>query len=83
MQKLTPEEVQEMMSEKLFMEMETPDYYDNSKGSLYQFAEHHKLNAYEFDIIKRITRCRKKGNFEEDLKKTIAVIELYLKEYEK
>jgi hypothetical protein len=42
--------------------------------------ENNKLNSYEFDIIKRITRCRKKGNFEEDLKKTIVVIELYLKE---
>ena len=60
----------------------TPTYYDNSKGSLYQFAEQQGLNAWEFDVLKRTVRCRKKGNFEEDIKKTIAVLELYLKEYE-
>ena len=59
----------------------TPNYYDNSKGSLYQFAEHHKLNAWEFDVVKRIVRCREKGNFNEDLEKTKKVIDLYLKEY--
>ena len=59
----------------------TPKYYDNSKGSLYQFAEHHKLNAWEFDIVKRIVRCREKGNFIEDLEKTKKVIDLYLKEF--
>lgn len=62
--------------------MNTPKHYDNSKGSLYKFAEDHNLNAWEFDIIKRITRCRKKGNFNEDLEKTKIVIDLYLKEYE-
>ncbi len=62
--------------------MNTPKHYDNSKGSLYKFAEDHNLNAWEFDIIKRITRCRKKGNFKEDLEKTKVVIDLYLKEYE-
>jgi hypothetical protein len=59
----------------------TPKYYDNSKGSLYKFAEHHKLNAWEFDIVKRIVRCREKGNFIEDLEKTKKVIDLYLKEF--
>ena len=59
----------------------TPKYYDNSKGSLYQFAEHHKLNAWEFDIVKRVVRCREKGNFTEDLEKTKKVIDLYLKEF--
>jgi hypothetical protein len=63
-------------------EINTPSHYDNSKGSLYQFAEQQGLNAWEFDILKRTVRCRKKGNFEEDIKKTIAVLELYLKEYE-
>lgn len=56
-------------------------HYNNENGSLYLFAEQHKLNAYEFDIIKRIVRCRKKGYFHEDLAKSIRVIELYLKEY--
>ena len=55
-------------------------HYDNTNGSLYKFAVDHNLNAFEFDICKRIVRCRKKGQFREDLEKTIRVIELYLKE---
>lgn len=61
---------------------EEPNHYDNSKGSLYQFCENQQLNSYEFDIIKRVMRCRKKGNFKEDLEKTKFLIDLYLKEYE-
>ena len=57
-----------------------PEHYDNSNGSLYKFAVDHDLNAYEFDIVKRIVRCRKKGQFKEDLEKTKTVIDLYLKE---
>jgi len=60
----------------------TPKHYDNSNGSLYLFAEQQGLNAWEFDCIKRIVRSRKKGAFAEDIKKTIVVLELYLKEYE-
>jgi hypothetical protein len=56
-------------------------HYDNSNGSLYLFAQQHELNAWEFDIIKRVVRCREKGYFHEDLAKTIRVIELYLKEH--
>lgn len=63
-------------------QLETPKHYDNSKGSIYQFCENQKLNSYEFDIIKRVVRCRKKGNFKEDLEKTKHLIDLYLKEYE-
>jgi len=61
---------------------ETPVYYDNEKGSIYQFAEDQKLNAWEFDLIKRIVRCRKKGNFKEDLLKSKVLIDLYLEEYD-
>ena len=61
---------------------DTPKYYDNSKGSIYQFASNQNLNAYEFDIIKRVVRCRKKGLFREDLEKTKILIDLYIKEYE-
>lgn len=57
-------------------------HYDNTNGSLYKFAVDHNLNAFEFDCIKRLVRCRKKGQFREDLEKTIRVIELYLKEME-
>jgi hypothetical protein len=56
-------------------------HYDNSNGSLYKFASDHKLNAWEFDIIKRVVRCRNKGQFTSDLEKTKRVIDLYLKEY--
>ena len=63
-------------------QIETPTHYDNSKGSIYQFCENQNLNSYEFDIIKRVVRSRKKGNFKEDLEKTKVLIDLYLKEYE-
>ena len=55
-------------------------HYNNENGSLYLFANQHELNAYEFEVIKRIVRCRKKGEWITDLEKTIRVIELYLKE---
>lgn len=61
--------------------MNKPKHYNNEKGSLYKFAEDHGLNAWEFDAIKRIVRCRKKGNFLEDIDKTIFVLELYKKEF--
>ena len=56
-------------------------HYNNDKGSLYKFAEDHNLNSWEFDIIKRIVRSRKKGKFIEDLDKTIDTIKLYKLEY--
>lgn len=58
-----------------------PKHYDNSKGTLYKFCEEKGLNSYEFDIIKRVMRCRKKGFFIEDLQKTKVLIDLYIKEY--
>lgn len=61
--------------------MKKPEHYNNEKGSLYKFAEDHNLNAWEFDAIKRIVRSRKKGNFLEDIDKTIFVLELYKKEF--
>ena len=64
----------------LCMPKEEPKHYDNSKGSLYQFCSDKELNTYEFDIIKRVMRCRKKGLFLEDLEKTKFLIDLYIKE---
>lgn len=58
----------------------TPTHYDNTNGSLYLFAEQHGLNAWEFEVIKRTVRCRKKGEFISDIEKTIEVLKLYLKE---
>ena len=57
----------------------TQSHY-KGKDSLYKFAEDWDLNAYEFDIIKRIVRCRHKGMFAEDLKKTKDTIDIYLAE---
>jgi hypothetical protein len=48
--------------------------------TIYKVAEDFKLNSYEFDIIKRILRCRHKGNWLQDLEKTKDTIDLYIKE---
>ncbi len=61
----------------------TQKHYQGTNGSLYKFAEEWGLNAYEFDIIKRIVRCRHKGKFAEDLKKTKDTIDIYLAEQKK
>jgi hypothetical protein len=61
------------------MSVNTQSHY-RGKDSLYKFAEEWQINSYEFDIIKRIVRCRHKGCFQEDLKKTIDLINIYLAE---
>ncbi len=61
------------------MSINTQNHY-KGKDSLYKFAEEWGLNAYEFDIIKRIVRCRHKGTFEQDLNKTKDLIDIYLQE---
>lgn len=55
-------------------------HYDNTNGSLYSIAEKRGWNSYQFDIVKRIDRALKKGKFEEDLDKTIDLINLWKKE---
>ncbi len=57
-----------------------PSYYNNQGGSLYAFSETLGLNSYQFDLIKRVLRCRYKGNFSEDLDKSIFLCELYAEE---
>ncbi len=59
------------------MEINTQPHYDNTKGSLYKIAQERGWNAYQFDIVKRIDRCEKKGQFGDDLDKTIEVIKMY------
>jgi len=61
------------------MSINTQSHY-KGEDSLYKFAEEWGLNAYEFDIIKRIVRCRHKGAFQQDLQKTKDLIDIYLKE---
>jgi hypothetical protein len=63
------------------MSVHTQSHY-KGKDSLYKFAEEWDLNAYEFDIIKRIVRCRHKGSFQQDLEKTKDLIDIYLREQE-
>ena len=57
----------------------TQRYYKGST-TIYKVADDFKLNSYEFDIIKRILRCRHKGNWLQDLEKTKDTIDLYIKE---
>ena len=61
------------------MSVNTQTHY-KGKDSLYKFAEEWGLNSYEFDIIKRIVRCRHKGSFDQDLIKTKDLIDIYLRE---
>jgi len=56
----------------------TPDHYINENGSLYKIANERGWNAYQFDAIKRIDRVNKKGQFKEDIEKTIVVLKLML-----
>jgi hypothetical protein len=58
----------------------TPEYYDNSNGSLYKIAQQRGWNAYQFDLIKRIDRAERKGCFIQDMEKTKALIDLWIKE---
>lgn len=57
-------------------------HYDNTKGSLYLIAKQRGWDAFQFDVVKRIDRCYKKGQFKEDLQKTKDLIDLWLKEME-
>ena len=62
--------------------IETPKHYDNSKGTLYKVATERGWNSYLFDIVKRLERAEKKGEFKTDLEKSINVIKLWLQENE-
>ena len=59
---------------------ETPKHYNNDKGTLYKVAQERGWNAYLFDIVKRLERSEKKGEFESDLNKSKHVIDLWLNE---
>ncbi len=58
--------------------MNTEEYY-KGKRSLYHYCYAWGLNAYEFDILKRVTR-RKKGQERQDLKKSLNVLDIYCRE---
>lgn len=63
--------------------MNTPKHYNNEICTLYKIAETRGWNTYLFDIVKRLERANKKGEFESDLEKSKLVIDLWLKENEK
>jgi hypothetical protein len=63
-------------------DLETPKHYDNSNGTLYKVATERNWNPYLFDVVKRLERAEKKGEFKTDLEKSINVIKLWLKEYD-
>ncbi len=80
----TADPLQEKMEKLPFTEegnINTQPHY-KGKDTLYKIAEDLGLNAWEFDILKRVVRCRHKGQFKEDLQKTKDLIDIYLKEYE-
>ncbi len=61
-------------------EIKTPKHYDNENGTLYKVALERKWSPYLFDIVKRLERAEKKGEFHEDCIKSKVVIDLYVKE---
>ena len=60
--------------------MNTEEHYQSDE-SLYMIAEKLGLNAWEFDIFKRVVRCRKKGQFRDDLRKIKNTADIYLHEF--
>lgn len=60
--------------------LNTPEHYDNSKGTLYKVALERGWNPYLTDLVKRMERVEKKGEFHSDCKKSIDVIKLYQQE---
>lgn len=60
--------------------MKKPNHYNNEKGSLYKFAEDHNLNAWEYDVLKHLVRCRRKKEWLSDIDKCIDILKLYKKE---
>ena len=61
-------------------ELNTPKHYNNEKGTLYKVAQERGWNPYLFDIVKRLERAEKKGEFDTDLDKSINVIKLWKQE---
>ncbi len=72
----------ELNSKLLENQLNTPKHYDNTKGTLYKVATERGWNSYLFDIVKRLERADKKGEFKQDLEKSINVIKLWLNESE-
>ena len=67
------------LSYKTSPKLEVPEHYSNENGSLYKIGLERGWNPYQFDAIKRIDRIYKKGQFNEDIKKTELVLKLMQK----
>ncbi len=61
-------------------QLNTPEYYDNSNGSLYKVATERGWNAYLFDVVKRLERGGKKDPLKQEIEKSINVLKLWLQE---
>ena len=61
-------------------DLNTPKHYDNTNGTLYKIADQRGWDSYLFDIVKRLERAEKKGEFSQDLEKSINVIKLWQNE---
>lgn len=81
----TAKEIENKLKEMTYLDetLKTPKHYDNSKGTLYKVATERGWNSYLFDVVKRLERAEKKGEFKTDLEKSINVIKLWLQENEK
>ena len=61
----------------------TPKHYKNSNNyDVIDFVKDNDLNFNEGNVIKYVTRCRKKGTHLEDLKKALDYIQREIKYYE-
>ena len=67
---------------ELTIESNIPKHYNNDNGTLYKVAKERGWNSYLFDIVKRLERSEKKGEFRTDLEKSKVVIDLWLQESE-
>jgi hypothetical protein len=76
----TPESFEFLSDERQPVENYNTQRHYIGSTTIYKVAEDFQLNSYEFDIIKRILRCRHKGNWLQDLEKTKDTIDLYIKE---
>ena len=81
-QELNKEEIEQYFTLFDYTHLNTPSHYDNSKGSLYKVANDRNQSPYLCDIVKRLERSEKKGEFKSDLEKSINVIKLWMQEHE-
>lgn len=56
-------------------------HYNNDKGSLYKVAQDRNWNAYLFDVVKRLERGGKKDPLEQEIQKSIDLLNLWLIEH--